>query len=437
MERLDGSDQALPVARPVRSGKQNLWQMVLQQLDQVAARLELDPGIHAILRQPERELTVSVPVQMDDRSVRVFTGYRIQHSSARGPCKGGIRYHPNVDYDEVKALAALMTLKCAVVGIPYGGAKGGVQCDPRRLSRDELRRMTRGYTARIMPIIGPQRDIPAPDVNTDAQVMAWIADTVSWLEYRAAIDVVTGKPTALGGSLGRKSATGRGIAIVTRELLKQVGQDLNATTVAVQGYGNVGSAAATILSEMGCSVVAVSDVSGGIYCPEGLDISAINQHVARHPMHLLEGYAAPNVRSISNDELLVCDVDVLIPAALEHQIRVDNAPHVQARYIVEAANGPTTCQADEILAQRGVIVVPDILANAGGVVVSYLEWVQDLQRLFWEECEVNQRLETTMVRSFEEVWRLGQMHDEPMRLAAYMMAVERVAEAIQLRGIFP
>jgi glutamate dehydrogenase (NAD(P)+) len=227
MERLDGSDQALPAAHPVRSGKQNLWQTVLQQLDQVAARLELDPGVHAILRQPERELTVSVPVQMDDRSVRVFTGYRIQHSSARGPCKGGIRYHPNVDYDEVKALAALMTLKCAVVGIPYGGAKGGVQCDPRRLSRDELRRMTRGYTARIMPIIGPQRDIPAPDVNTDAQVMAWIADTVSWLEYRAAIDVVTGKPTALGGSLGRKSATGRGIAIVTRELLKQVGQDLN------------------------------------------------------------------------------------------------------------------------------------------------------------------------------------------------------------------
>jgi glutamate dehydrogenase (NAD(P)+) len=397
----------------------------------------LDAGIHAILRQPERELTVSIPVQMDDGSVQVFTGYRIQHSSARGPCKGGIRYHPNVDYDEVKALAALMTLKCSVVDIPYGGAKGGVQCDPRRFSRDELCRLTRGYTARIMPIIGPQRDIPAPDVNTDAQVMAWIADTISKLEYRMAIDVVTGKPVSMGGSLGRKEATGRGIAIVTRELLDHVGRDPKAATVAVQGYGNVGSAAATLLYEMGCTIAAASDVSGGIYCPNGLDIPALNRHVALHPQHLIQGYTAPDVRSISNQELLVSDVDVLIPAALEHQIRADNAPAVRARYVIEAANGPTTHEADDILAQRGVVVVPDILANAGGVVVSYLEWVQDLQCLFWQENEVNERLEQKMVHSFDQVWQISQMHHEPMRLAAYMMAVERVAEAIQLRGIFP
>jgi glutamate dehydrogenase (NAD(P)+) len=437
MERLESQGQRSTVSQPTAVRQQDLWQTVLQEIDQVAARLELDPGIHAILRQPERELTVSVPVQMDDGSVRVFTGYRIQHSSARGPCKGGIRYHPDVDYSEVKALAALMTLKCAVVGIPYGGAKGGVQCDPRQLSRDELCRLTRSYTAKILPIIGPHCDIPAPDVNTDGQVMAWIADTVGKLQNRTALDVVTGKPISMGGSLGRKEATGRGIAIVTRELLRHVGRDLGAATVAVQGYGNVGSAAATILDEMGCTIAAVSDVSGGLYCPSGLDIPDLNLHVARHPEHLLKGYSAPGVRSISNDELLVADVDVLIPAALEHQIRADNAPDVRARYIVEAANGPTTREADEILNQRGVIVVPDILANAGGVVVSYLEWVQDLQCLFWQESEVNERLEGTMVRSFGEVWRLSQTHQEPMRLAACMMAVERVAEAIQLRGIFP
>lgn len=437
MDRLESPGRLSSAPPTTRAGKQDLWQTVLQELDQVAARLELDPGIHAILRQPERELIVSVPVRMDDGSIRVFTGYRIQHSSVRGPCKGGIRYHPNVDYDEVKALAALMTLKCAVVGIPYGGAKGGVQCDPRQLSREELSRLTRQYTFKIMPIIGSHRDIPAPDVNTDAQVMAWIADTVGKFTDTMSIDIVTGKPISMGGSLGRKEATGRGIAVVTRELLNYVGQAMSETSVAVQGYGNVGSAAATILSEMGCPILALSDVSGGVYCPHGLDIADVNVHVAHHPQHLLEGYSAPGVRSISNDELLVSDVDVLIPAALEHQIRADNAPQIQACYIIEAANGPTTRQADDILAQRGVIVVPDILANAGGVVASYLEWVQDLQCFFWEECEVNQRLERTMVRSFGEVWQISQMHHEPMRLAAYMLAVERVAEAIQLRGIFP
>ena len=417
--------------------KQDLWDTVLHQLDDVAQRLNLAPGIHAILRQPERQLTVSVPVMMDDGSIKVFTGYRIQHSSARGPCKGGIRYHPEVNLNEVKALAALMSWKCAVVNIPYGGAKGGVECDPAQMSEDELCRLTRRFTAMIMPIIGAKRDIPAPDVNTNPQTMAWIADTVSMLERRTVIDIVTGKPIPLGGSLGRKEATGRGVAIATAELLKRKQQELSETTVAVQGYGNVGSHAATILEEMGCKIVAVSDISGGLYNPQGLDIAGINEHVANHPRRLLEGYQAPGVDNISNADLLICDTDVLIPAALEHQIRADNAPDVQAKMVIEAANGPTTREADEILNDRGVIVVPDILANAGGVVVSYFEWVQDLQCFFWDEAEVNQNLKRIMVRSFKEVWDFAQEQDVPMRLGAYMLAVDRVAGAVRARGIFP
>jgi glutamate dehydrogenase (NAD(P)+) len=433
-ERQTGYPPIFVTAGPSEHG---LWHTVLQQLEEIARRIDLDPGIYAILCQPERELTVSIPVKMDDGTIRVFTGYRIQHSSARGPCKGGIRYHPDVNRDEVKALAALMTLKCAVVGIPYGGAKGGVECDPRQLSEAELCRLTRRFTAMIMPIIGPKRDIPAPDVNTDAQTMAWIADTVSMLERKATIDVVTGKPVALGGSAGRKEATGRGVALVTRELLKCMPKTLSDTTVAVQGYGNVGSAAATILDHMGCKIVAVSDISGGLYNPQGLNIADINQHVATHPEHLLEGYQAPGVAQITNDELLTSDVDVLIPAALEHQIRADNAPYIRARFIVEAANGPTTREADDILNERGVLVVPDILANAGGVVVSYFEWVQDLQCFFWEEDQVNSNLERIMVRSFKEVWELSHSQNVPLRLGAYMLAVGRVASAIQTRGIFP
>ncbi|MDY7077367.1 MAG: Glu/Leu/Phe/Val dehydrogenase [Chloroflexota bacterium] len=417
--------------------KRDLWDTVLDQLDDVARRLNLDPGIHAILRQPERELTVSVPVVMDDGLIKVFTGYRIQHSSARGPCKGGIRYHPEVNLNEVRALAALMTWKCAVVGIPYGGAKGGVQCDPSQMSQDEIRRMTRRFTAMIMPIIGAKRDIPAPDVNTNAQTMAWITDTVSMLERKTVIDIVTGKPIPLGGSLGRKEATGRGCAIITAELLKREQRDLADTTVAVQGYGNVGSHAATILNQMGCRIVAVSDISGGLYSPQGLDIASINQHVTAHPRGLLEGYEARGVAKISNEELLVIKADVLIPAALEHQIRADNAPYVQAKMIVEGANGPTTREADEILNDRGIIVVPDILANAGGVVVSYFEWVQDLQCFFWDEAEVNDNLERILVRSFKEVWDFGRERGIPLRLGAYMLAVDRVAGAVSARGIFP
>jgi len=417
--------------------KQDLWDTVLDQLDDVAQRLGLDPGIHAILRQPERELTVAVPVVMDDGQIEVFTGYRIQHSSARGPCKGGIRYHPDVNLNEVRALAALMTWKCAVVGIPYGGAKGGVKCDPRQMSEDEVRRLTRRFTAMIMPIIGSKRDIPAPDVNTNAQIMAWMADTFSMLAGKTVTEIVTGKPIPLGGSLGRKEATGRGVAIITRELLQRRGQALSDTTVAVQGYGNVGSAAATILDQMGCKIVAVSDISGGLYNPRGLDIASINQHVAAHPKRLLEGYEAPGVEEITNDELLISDVDVLIPAALEHQIHADNAPYIQAKMVVEAANGPTTREADEILNDRGIMVVPDILANTGGVVVSYFEWVQDLQCFFWDEAEVNRNLKRIMVRSFEEVWDFSREQDVLLRLGACMLAVDRVAGAVRARGIFP
>jgi glutamate dehydrogenase/leucine dehydrogenase len=374
---------------------------------------------------------------MDDGSVEVFTGYRAQHSSARGPCKGGVRYHPSVTRHEVRALAALMTWKCAVVNIPFGGAKGGVSCAPKQLSERELCRLTRRYTAMILPIIGPKRDIPAPDVNTNPQIMAWMADTVSMLQHRSVIDIVTGKPVPLGGSLGRKEATGRGVAIVTGELLRRTARDPETTTVAVQGYGNVGSSAATILHQEGCRIVAVSDVSGGLYDPRGLDITEINRHVAAHPQGLLEGYAAPSVKSISNEELLTADVDVLVPAALEHQIRADNAPLVRADIIVEGANGPTTRDADDILTDRGIIVVPDILANAGGVVVSYFEWVQDLQCFFWDECAVNRQLRRIMERSLGEVWEYSQANGMSLRMGAYAVAVERVAGAVQARGIFP
>jgi glutamate dehydrogenase (NAD(P)+) len=415
----------------------SLWDSVLNLFDEVAERLELDPGIYAILRQPERELTVSVPVLMDDGRIEVFTGYRVQHSSARGPCKGGIRYHPGVDLDDVRALAALMTWKCAVVDIPYGGAKGGVHCDPVGMSQDELCRLTRRFTAMIMPIIGSKRDIPAPDVNTNPQTMAWIADTASMLQGKTTMDIVTGKPIPLGGSLGRREATGRGVALTTRELLKRQGEDLHLTSAAVQGYGNVGMFAASILSGMGCKIVAVSDVSGGLYSSDGLNVVSLNDHISRHPRHLLEGYVASGVEAISNADLLTADVDVLIPAALEHQIRADNAPEIRARMIVEGANGPTTPEADEILEDRGIIVVPDILANAGGVIVSYFEWVQDLQFFFWEEEEVNRNLERLIVRSFDNVWEFSHYQGVPLRLGAYMLAVDKVARAVQERGLFP
>jgi glutamate dehydrogenase (NAD(P)+) len=430
-------EQSGPSAAAPRPPKVDLWATVVSMLDEVAERINLDPGIHAILRQPERELTVAVPVTMDDGSLKVFTGYRVQHSSARGPCKGGIRYHPNVDLNEVRALAALMTWKCAVIGIPYGGAKGGVQCDPRQMSRNEVCRMTRRFTVMIMPFLGPRKDIPAPDVNTDAQVMAWMADTVSMFQDKSMMEIVTGKPVPLGGLVGRKEATGRGVAIVTRELSKQKNKPLSETTVAIQGYGNVGSSAATILHEMGCRITALSDVSGGLYSSRGLDIPAINRHVDAHPGHLLEGYEGAGVEHIDNQDLLTSQVDILVPAALENQIHTENASLIRAHTIVEAANGPTTPEADEILHDRGIVIVPDILANAGGVVVSYFEWVQNMQGFFWEESEVNHHLERIMVQGFQKVWEYSQHARVPMRLAAYMLAVNEVAQAIETRGIFP
>ncbi len=407
-------------------------------LDQAAERLHLEPWLHGILRHCERELTVSCPVRMDSGEVQVFTGYRVQHSSARGPCKGGIRYHPEVSLDEVRALASLMTWKCAVANIPYGGAKGGICCDPSTMSQDELQRLTRRYTTMIMPLLDPRKDIPAPDVNTDQQVMAWIADTVSMIQGRTVLEIVTGKPLSMGGSQGRGGATGRGVAIVTRELLNRLGMEPSAATVAVQGYGKVGKEAASVLAqEMGCRVVAVSDISGGFFDPHGLDISSINEHVLHSPSHLLEGYSRNGAEKISNEALLTLDVDVLIPAALEKQLTVANAPEVRAGLIVEGANGPTTSAADAVLADMGTIVVPDILANAGGVVVSYFEWVQNLQGFCWELEDVNRRLEQIMVRSFDELWTLGEEQRVGLRVAAYMLAIDRVASAIRQRGIFP
>jgi glutamate dehydrogenase (NAD(P)+) len=341
----------------------NMWTNALQQLNQTAEKLGLSEGMLGILNTPERELAVAVPIRMDDGSIRVYKGYRVQHSSVRGPCKGGIRFHPDVSLDEVRALAMLMTWKCAVVDIPFGGAKGGIEVNPNELSRAELQRLTRRYAAAIRPIVGQDQDIPAPDVNTNAQIMSWFVDTISMMESRTNLSVVTGKPLSFGGSLGRESATGRGVAIVTRQLLRQISHDPSKTTVAVQGFGNVGSHTAATLHEMGIRVVAVSDVNGGYYNPDGLDIPAMVAFVRSSPRRQLEGYAAPGVKAIANAELLELDVDLLIPAALENQITGANAANIKAPLVVEAANGPTTPEADEILSKRSTMVIPDILTT--------------------------------------------------------------------------
>ncbi|KPJ49900.1 glutamate dehydrogenase [candidate division TA06 bacterium DG_26] len=415
----------------------SVFDMALKQLDAVAEKIRLDPNVHAVLRKPERELTVAVPVLMDDGHMEVFTGHRVQYSSVRGPCKGGIRYHQDVTLDEVKALAAWMTWKCAVVNIPYGGAKGGVQCDPLKMSKEEVRRLTRRYTVMIMPIIGGRRDIPAPDVNTDSETMGWIMDTVSMFEGRTVLDIVTGKPVDMGGSLGRVEATGRGVMITTLNVLKKVGRNPSDIKVAVQGYGNVGSVAATLLAQQGCTIVAVSDVTGGFYNAKGLDITHINKYVATSKNHLLKGYRHDGAEPISNEDLLLLPVDVLVPAALENQITERNAPKVKAKFVVEGANGPTSPEADKILADKGAIVVPDVLANSGGVIVSYFEWVQDIQAFFWELEQINKNLDRVITKSFDEVWALSQERKVDMRMAAYMIAVERVANALKVRGIFP
>ena len=416
-----------------------ILQTSFNQLNSAFERLALDDGLRSILRQSERELTVAVPIYRDDGSIQVFTGYRVQHSSTRGPCKGGIRFHPSVNLGEIRALALLMTLKCSVVNIPFGGAKGGVTVDPLELSNLELERLTRRYTAMILPILGGKRDIPAPDVSTNEQVMAWLMDTVSMLEGKIIPEITTGKPIALGGSQGRTEATGRGVVIATVEALKKLQRDPSEVRVAVQGFGNVGSYAANIFTEeYGSKIVAVSDVSGGLYNPNGLDLTPITEYVRQNRNNLLEDYSCDShTDRISNAELLTLDVDVLIPAAIEDQITVENADQIGARIITEGANSPTTYEADAILQERGIVVVPDILANAGGVICSYFEWVQDLQALFWEIDDVRKQLNKIMQKAFEEVWTFASEEDVDLRSSAYMLAVQRVADAFQKRGLFP
>ncbi|MBI2935976.1 MAG: Glu/Leu/Phe/Val dehydrogenase [Chloroflexi bacterium] len=408
--------------------------MALAQFDTAADRIGLDGKVRGLLRAPKRELVVHFPVLMDDGRVQMFTGYRVQHNLARGPAKGGIRYHPDVTLAEVCALAMWMTWKCAVVNLPYGGAKGGVAVDPRKLSQGELERLTRRFAAEIGILIGPEKDIPAPDVGTNDQVMAWIMDTISMQEGFSVPGVVTGKPVSIGGTRGRTEATGRGVALMAREAMKRLGRPLKGATVVIQGFGNVGYWAGHCLQEMGCKVVGVSDSSGGVYQPDGLDVEGMKEF--RETGGRYVGYHDRAVR-VTNAELLELPCEVLIPAAIEGQITGTNAPRLKARLIVEGANGPTTPEADAILAEKGVTVVPDILANAGGVVVSYFEWVQDLQFFFWELEQVNQRLEQVMTRAFAEVEARAAHEKVDLRIAAYMVAIERVAEAIRLRGIYP
>jgi len=406
---------------------------VLERLDAVAERLGLDPQIHQHLRHPKRSLIVSVPILTDPGELEIFTGYRVQHSMTLGPSKGGIRYHPDVDLDEVTALAMLMTWKCALMSLPFGGAKGGVRCDPLKLSPRELERLTRRYASEIFLCIGPDRDIPAPDMGTNEQIMAWIMDTYSMQRGATVPGVVTGKPVLLGGSLGRVEATGRGVAFTTAEAMAHLGLPLAGARVVVQGFGNVGSVAADLLSGMGCRVVAVSDVHGGIYNPDGLDIRALLALVRAGKA--VREY--PEGEAITNEELLELPCEILVPAALGGQFTAANAPAVQARLIVEGANGPTTGEADRVLQERGVFIVPDILANAGGVIVSYFEWVQDLQFFFWKEDEVNSRLRDILIGAFHRTLGVARQEGVDLRTAALMEAVSRVARATKLRGIYP
>jgi glutamate dehydrogenase (NAD(P)+) len=407
--------------------------MALRQLDGAAARLRLDPAIHARLAACQRELTVHFPVKLDDGSVRVFTGYRVQHSLARGPAKGGLRYSPAVSLDEVRALAMWMTWKCAVVGLPYGGAKGGVICDPKALSSGELERLTRRFATELAILVSPDKDIPAPDVGTDSRVMAWFMDTYSMHMGHSAPGVVTGKPVSIGGSEGRIEATGRGAAFCTRWAAERLGLALAGGTVVVQGFGNVGSAAARLLYEVGCKVVAVSDAGGGVYNPAGLDVRALRLYVQEHGA--IAGF--PGASAVTNAELLELPCDVLVPAAVEGQITEHNAGRLRCKLIAEGANGPTTPDADAILAARGITVVPDILCNAGGVIVSYFEWVQDLQNFFWAEDEVNVRLRRILGKAFDALWERAEAAGQSLRDAALDLAVTRVAEALTARGLYP
>ena len=416
------------------SSSVNPFETAKRQVDIVADLLGLESGTREVLKHPKRELTVNFPVRMDDGSYRVYTGYRVQYNMARGPTKGGIRYHPQVTLDEVRALAAWMTWKCAVVNIPYGGAKGGVICDPKHMSKGELERLTRRYASEISGIIGPEMDIPAPDVYTDGQTMAWIMDTYSMLRGYSVPGVVTGKPLALGGSEGRGEATGRGCAYTIREGAKDAGVRVKNGTVAVQGFGNAGSVCADLLyDEQGAKIVAASDSRGGIYKADGLNPHAVGEHKAKTGS--VVGF--PGAKAISNEELLELKVDVLVPAALENQLTSKNADKVQAKLIAEAANGPTLPEADSVFFEKKITLLPDILANAGGVTVSYFEWAQDIQGYFWPLSEVNQRLERVMVQSYNDVHKVATERKVHNRTAAYVLAIQRVVDAIKIRGIYP
>ena len=413
--------------------QKSAWAVAQQQFDLAAKRLNLDPGIAAVLREPRRQLTVHFPVRMDDGSTRVFEGHRVQHNLGRGPAKGGIRFHQDVNIDEVKALAMWMSWKCAVMDLPYGGGKGGVTVDPKQLSIGEVERLTRRFTTEIAVIIGPESDIPAPDVNTNSQTMAWMMDTFSMHAGHTVPGVVTGKPIALGGSKGRNEATARGAVICVREAASKIGLNLKGASVVVQGYGNAGSIAAKLIADLGAKVIAVSDSSGGIQNAAGLDLAAVDAHKKKTGSVVGLAGATP----VSNQAILEIPCDVLIPAALENQITAENAAKIKTKIVAEAANGPTTPEADDILFANGAMVIPDILCNAGGVTVSYFEWVQDLNRDFWEEEEVNLRLEKKMVRAFNEVYDVAQEQKSHLRTGAYLLSVKRVADAMSVRGIYP
>jgi len=413
--------------------EQNVWEMAQQQLDDVARLIGLNESIHGYLREPKRVLEVSVPVRMDNGVFRMFKGYRVQHNMARGPSKGGIRYHPDVSLDEVKALAMWMTWKCSLVNIPFGGAKGGVICDPKNMSAQELENLTRRFTSEISIIIGPEKDIPAPDVYTTPQVMAWIMDTYSMQKGYSVPGVVTGKPVSIGGSLGRDKATARGCLFVVDEAMRAKGIPVDGARVAIQGFGNAGMHAAELMQKAGYTIVAVSDSLGGVANPKGLDVAGVIAH--KTETGSVVGFTGGE--RISNKQALEYDCEVLVPAALEKVITAENAPRIRARIIAEAANGPTLPEADSILSERGIMVLPDILANAGGVAVSYFEWVQDLQETFWEEDEINERLKRKMTRAFKETFEQSQRLNIDMRRGAYVVAVSRVAEATKLRGLYP
>ncbi|MCX7829118.1 MAG: Glu/Leu/Phe/Val dehydrogenase [Thermanaerothrix sp.] len=418
-----------------RTSSNVLLDTALKNFYAAAEEMGLDDGLIEILSRAERKLCVSIPVTMDDGTVKVFEGYRVQYSTALGPAKGGLRFHPDVTLEECEALACLMAWKCSLAGIPYGGGKGGVACNPLELSTAEKERITRTFAARIEPLVGAWTDVPAPDVNTGGQEMVWLMDTISKMRNRLEPAIFTGKPVSLWGSKGRTQATGRGVATCVREVLKAAGRDVKGSTAIIQGFGNVGTYCALTLVEMGAKVVAISDITGGYYCPEGIDVQKAFDHVTNHPKHLLEGYDQPGLQKMPGEDILYLNADVLCPCALEGAIHGDNAHKIKAKFIVEGANGPVTPEGDAAL-PKDVIVVPDFLANAGGVVGSYFEWVQDLMGFFWTEEEYNQRLLTLMADNFWRVWNYSKEHNVPMRKGAFMVAIKRVADAVKMRGVF-